>query len=964
MKSTKLLLLRAIALILCFSLIPAVAASAVELNTFPVINPFGDKLVADENTEFITLIKQDPGTKLITAVVQVKHGGSGPQNIELNGIGIEISFNERVAPYAYSPGTPGFDPNLLFSGKSVTVNSVFKKYCKPLVPKFDDFGAQIIQRNASGNLLGTKLSCTGIDDLGVPLRLAIKPGETLSVVEFYFMPVNGVDELDIEMFSYEYVYDTSALARIATWIGNGAYFLQATSKNMPLSATYMVDPGAFKIQMERPQPAVSANDAARTVAGYDPSSMEWSYSENGPFTGGAPVVKDEAHTIYVRAKGDADYSGNDALYGNYKKYLPSAAAAVVFSGSGPKEYMADPVLKKTGENLTNKNGKTRVGDVIKYTITATNAGETGSVWANALLSDDISEFVILDEDSVTAPGIWTFSPESGEFTAELGDIAKGATRTVTFQVTVADNAHGKDITNTVTVSGNDGKGGGAGDLDKTVDEDGGYREVEPDPEQVQSEKPIVDTITEGDKTVTGTGEPGASIVVTLPGGSAITAEVDENGSWSVDIPEGIELGAGDKITVTQTEKGKNPGSPIETVVNPRNTVEVAFDANGGSLQQGASSKTLAVGEPYGALPGAARIGSYYFVGWYTQPTGGERVYSSTIMTVSEDHTLYAHWEYTGGGGDIALPHYTVTFYSNYAPEIVVATVYNIVAGSSVGQPNMPSNPVRDGYAFAGWNTAYSGMGSNFTAATMVNGNMQVYAQWINTGGGNDNGDDDSLIIIDEGPPLAGFMSDHIPYISGYPDNSMKPNFAITRAEVAMIFFRLLSSEEKNLPRASVFSDIPVSAWYTQAVNYLAGIEILTGYPGGDFRPNQQITRAEFATIATRFDNLVSSETNAFPDVHGHWAETYINSAFIKGWVSGYPDGTFKPQQNITRAEVVKVVNTMLDRKIRTENIPAGIKKFNDIDGHWAYGEIVEASNGHDYFRRNDGYETWLQMTEE
>ena len=964
MKSVRLLLLRAIALLLCLSLIPAVMVSAMEINTFPVINPLGDKLVADEKTEFITLIAQDPATKLITATVQVKHGGNGPQNIELNGMGLEISFNEKVAPYAYNPANTGFDPSLLFSGKSVAINSVFSKYCKPLIPNFDDFGAQIIQRNANGNLLGAKLSCSGIDEWGVPRRLTIKPGETVSVVEFYFMPVNGADELDIEMFSYKYMYDVSALTRVATWIGNGAYFLQATSKNMPLSATYLVAPGAFKIQIARPLPAVSANNAARTVTGYDPARMEWSYNETGPFASGAPVVKNEAHTVYVRAIGDADYSGNDELYGNYKKYLPSAAAAAAFNDSAQKEYMANPILKKIGANLTSKDGKTRVGDVIEYTITASNDGENGSVWANALLSDNISEYVILDEESVKAPGIWTFSPEIGEFTAELGDIAKGVTRTVKFQVTVADSAYGKDITNTVTVSGNDGKGGSAGDLDKTVDEDGDNREVEPNPEQEQSKKPAVDPITEGDKTISGSGEPGASIVITLPGGSAITAEVDENGKWSVDITEGIAPGAGDKITVVQTEKGKDPGDYVEVIVASKKTIEVTFDANGGSVQKEEASKTAAVGEPYGILPGAARIGYYYFVGWYTRPTGGERVYSSTIVTAEANHTLYAHWEYTGGGDDDAIPYYTVTFYSNYAPEIVVATAYNIKAGSSVGSPNMPSNPVRYGYIFAGWNTAYSGMGSSFTATTTVNGNMQVYAQWISNGDDNENGDDDSdLIIIDEGPPLAGFLADHIPYISGYPDNSMKPNFAITRAEVAMIFFRLLSSDEKNLSRASAFSDVPDGAWYTQAVSYLASIDILTGYPGGDFRPNQQITRAEFATITTRFDNLASSDTNAFPDVSGHWAEANINSAFVKGWVSGYPDGTFKPQQNITRAEVVKVVNTMLDRKIRTENIPAGIKKFNDIEGHWAYSDIVEASNSHDYFRRGDGYETWLQMTE-
>jgi hypothetical protein len=106
------------------------------------------------------------------------------------------------------------------------------------------------------------------------------------------------------------------------------------------------------------------------------------------------------------------------------------------------------------------------------------------------------------------------------------------------------------------------------------------------------------------------------------------------------------------------------------------------------------------------------------------------------------------------------------------------------------------------------------------------------------------------------------------------------------------------------------------------------------------------------------DTTVSS---GFPDIAGHWAAAYIDSAFAKGWVSGYPDGTFKPQQNITRAEVVKVVNTMLNRRIRAEDIPTGIRRFTDIEGHWAYADIVEASNGHDFQRRSDGYEIWTRL---
>jgi uncharacterized repeat protein (TIGR02543 family) len=301
---------------------------------------------------------------------------------------------------------------------------------------------------------------------------------------------------------------------------------------------------------------------------------------------------------------------------------------------------------------------------------------------------------------------------------------------------------------------------------------------------------------------------------------------------------------------------------------------------------------------------------------------------------------------------IKSPQATVTFDGNGGTP--GEQTRSVASGGTLGS-NMPANPTRNGFTFTGWNTQANGSGTAFTASTPVGADIRVYAQWRSGDGGGDGGSTD---IPDPGIPLAGFTADHIAYISGYPDNSVKPNNAITRAEVAMIFFRLLSDPDKNILRISTFSDVADGVWYTQAINYLTGIEILTGYPDGTFKPNRPITRAEFAAVASRFDKLSTTNQNAFPDSEGHWAKDYINSAYAKGWVGGYPDGTFKPQQNITRAEVVKIVNTMLDRKIHFEDIPEGIKNFTDIAGHWAYTEIVEASNDHDYTRKDDGYEIW------
>ena len=263
---------------------------------------------------------------------------------------------------------------------------------------------------------------------------------------------------------------------------------------------------------------------------------------------------------------------------------------------------------------------------------------------------------------------------------------------------------------------------------------------------------------------------------------------------------------------------------------------------------------------------------------------------------------------------------------------------------------MPADPERSGYSFTGWNTMLNGLGAEFTATTPVNTSITVYALWS----------PDDGKISDDDLALLGFNTEHIQYISGYEDSSMRPDNAMTRAEVAVIFYRLLATEEKSVPRSSNFSDVDDEVWYSQAVSYLADIDVLTGYSDGTFEPNQPVTRAEFATIVSRFYETNTMDSRAFPDIEGHWAEEYINLVAEKGWANGYPDGTFKPQQNITRAEAVKIVNLMLNRKIEREDIPEGINEFADIENHWAYTHLVEASNNHEVENNNDGYEIWCE----
>lgn len=205
---------------------------------------------------------------------------------------------------------------------------------------------------------------------------------------------------------------------------------------------------------------------------------------------------------------------------------------------------------------------------------------------------------------------------------------------------------------------------------------------------------------------------------------------------------------------------------------------------------------------------------------------------------------------------------------------------------------------------------------------------------------DENGEDDKTSgNVTEYPKLT---TEHISYLNGYNDSTVKPNKSITRAEAAAIFYRLL--EDQGTADAT-FTDVPSTAWYANEVNYLSSLGILKGYSDGSFKPNKAITRAEFSAIASRFDNLDTSETNVFEDVsEDNWAAKYINSAYAKGWITGYANNKFNPSNDITRAEVVTLVNRMLNREHEGdfENIYTDINKDN-----WSYDNILEASIDHE-----------------
>ena len=226
-----------------------------------------------------------------------------------------------------------------------------------------------------------------------------------------------------------------------------------------------------------------------------------------------------------------------------------------------------------------------------------------------------------------------------------------------------------------------------------------------------------------------------------------------------------------------------------------------------------------------------------------------------------------------------------------------------------------------------------------------------------------------IIPPDERPTLN--TDDHYAYVMGYPDGTVRPMGNITRAEVATIFFRLLTDDSRGQfwATTNAYSDVKSGDWFNNAVSTLSNAGIISGYPDGTFRPNAPITRAEMAKVVALFAKLDKSE-DLFNDIAGHWAEAYIRLAAGNGWIAGYPDGSFKPQQNITRAETMTMINRVLDRvpSVESHLLPYNVMlTFPDCQsGQWYYIAVQEATNSHTYERavtEKHGDEQWIALRE-
>lgn len=376
------------------------------------------------------------------------------------------------------------------------------------------------------------------------------------------------------------------------------------------------------------------------------------------------------------------------------------------------------------------------------------------------------------------------------------------------------------------------------------------------------------------------------------------------------------------------------------------TYTVTYDLDGGSPAEGVTYNQEKVKPGTTVTVKAAPTrGSYSFGGW----NDGTNTYQpGAELTVNANLTLTAQWTSNGSGGGGTTFYVIqaeagqggsispsgsvrVTRGSRQIFSITPDTGYQIadvlVDGESVGAVGR--------YTFENIQEGHTIQAAFEALPVVADPDDTGVSKWLNT-------------------------EDHIQYLHGYPGSLFGPNNNMTRAEVAQMFYGLL--REKDVSITVHFDDVPDTAWYSKAVNTLGSLGIVAGIGGGQYAPERPITRAEFTVIAMRFANLPKGGANIFSDVaENTWYYDYVVGSIQYGWISGYPDGTFRPGNTITRAEVTTIVNRMLDRSADQSFVDSHgdrLNQFFDVSkSYWAYYQIMEAANAH-HCTKNGLEEIW------
>ena len=390
-----------------------------------------------------------------------------------------------------------------------------------------------------------------------------------------------------------------------------------------------------------------------------------------------------------------------------------------------------------------------------------------------------------------------------------------------------------------------------------------------------------------------------------------------------------------------------------------------YDANGGTGTM--EDQTFPHGQAHPLEKCAFSREGYSFVGWATEKEGKVKYEDQKSIKLDEEFPnltndndevyLYAVWEEQS---------VTLSYEPNDAELGSVSKAsetVDAVTGTAKGSTAQPKSGAR----FDGWYSADGALLSKeltFVPTKKDGAVWQGTTYYAHFSAKRSPSTPSTPAKPDETKPTLAPIpemlngEDHYAYLLGYEDGTVRPNGSISRAEVATVLFRLLKDDVRmqNLTKDNAYSDVSDTAWYAAAVSTLSKMGVISGYPDGTFRPNAPITRAEFAAMIARFDETAKSADTPFTDISGHWAENAIGKAYGNGWVEGSSKTVFCPESNLTRAETATLLNRVLHRLPEKESdlLANQIVWPDNPETFWGYLAIQEATNSHEYERKADG----------
>lgn len=430
---------------------------------------------------------------------------------------------------------------------------------------------------------------------------------------------------------------------------------------------------------------------------------------------------------------------------------------------------------------------------------------------------------------------------------------------------------------------------------------------------------------------------------------------------------------------------------IVPAVGTNVTVTFNVKANGGLFDNGSQEDNVLSGAVSSTLklPAVKERDGFTFNGWWTEPAGGVKIGDPAVFPAA-NVVYYAQW--------IEKNKLKVSFDPGSGKwQDGTAEVKN-VSVSSGESVNIPGTVTREGYQFVGWKidgtghayTAEEIKAMKFTADTRFVAEYKIKTTGGSAGGsggsagggshgggsssggnggnnngnhGNNNGNGNNTTKPNN-PSQTGVADwlrtdEHNSYITGYGNGLFGPENSVTRAQIAQIFYRLL--KDQNVTATVNFSDVKSDAWYAEAVNALGSMGIISGVGKGKFDPDRAITRAEFCAVAARFAKVNSSADCPFDDVNTRdWYYQAVATAASYGWVTGMRDGSFHPNNVISRAQAATIINRMLGAAADRDFVDSHVSNpYKDVSpSYWAYYQIIEASIPHNHSYNAENVEIW------